>query len=272
MIRKIIGISLLILFFSIIIINNAKAQKSGETVVLLQGRISDISGNPVGTTLNFIGNNGKKISAKSNSKDGTYQQVMTPGVTYNLLVKGYMVNDNIEVDIPKVTEYTELSRNFTVKKIEEGLNLMKFVAFNPNQSTLKGEYSTYFTTLKDFLRDNINASVVITVGMNDSYFKPTEKKIQVPGKKGKTVSKKVKVTPEEQLSTLADERINSIKDYFASITLPEKKISFVKDLKQSSTKKADKQSKTNTKKGAKTTDTKSNSAYLTIKVGRIADL
>ena len=270
--KTIFGISLFILFFSILI-NVAPAQKSGEAVVLLQGKITDLSGNPVATTITFIGNNGKKISAKSNSKDGAYQQVLTPGVTYNLLFKGYMVSDNIEVVIPRVTEYTELSRNITVKKIEEGLYLMKFVAFGSNQSTLKGDYPTYFATLKDFLKDNISASVVITIGMNDSYFKPTEKKVQVPGKKGKTVTKKVKVTTEEQLSTLADARINALKDYFASITLPEKKITFVKDINQTTSKKADKAPAAKPKKGAKSAaEPKSNAAYLTIKVGRIADL
>ena len=83
----------------------------------------------------------------------------------------------------------------------------------------------------------------------------------------------MKVTSEEQLNTLADARINTIKDYFTSITLPEKKITFVKDIKKTTAPKADKASKAKPKKGAKAApETKSNSAYITIKVGRIADM
>ncbi len=255
----------------------AHAQSGNNTVILLQGKITDQSGQTVTTTVSFRDANGRKTSTKTNSKDGTYQQILTPGMSYSVLFKDYMVlGEDYMFTLPAVKEYTEMTQNFKVKKIETGLDLMKFNAFNSNQSELTGMYKPFFEDLKDFLNNNIKASVIITIHAHDSQFKETTKNIQVADKKGKIKTKKEKVTGQQQIDQLVNDRIDVIKSYFKSISLPEKKITFEKDLASDNTKSVKAKPAKDKKKAGKEKpieSPKSNSTFnVFVKVGKIANL
>lgn len=258
-----------------IISGTANAQNGNATVILLQGKVTDQNGQIVSTTISFRDINGKKMSTKTNSKDGSFQQIMTPGMTYSVLFKDYMVlGEEYMFTLPMVKEYTEMSQNFKVKKIETGLELMRFKAFNPNQSELTGTYKQYFEDLKDFLNNNIKASVILTIHTHDSQFKETTKNVQVADKKGKMKTKKEKITVSQQLEQLANSRIEAIKSHFKSIGLPEKKITFEKDL-ASDNAKAEKPKKDSKKKGKEKPAEAPKSANIfnvNVKVGKIANL
>jgi len=263
--------------FFLNISGTAQAQNGSNTVILLQGKITDQSGQTVSTTISFRDANGKKTSAKTNSKDGTFQQIMTPGMTYTVLFRDYMVlGEEYMFTLPMVKEYSEMTQNFKVKKIETGLDLMKFKAFNANQSELSGAYKPFFDDLKDFLNNNIKASVIITVHSHDSQFKETTKTVQVADKKGKMKTKKEKVTVPQQLEQLVNSRIEAIKSYLKSISLPEKKITFEKDLLSDNVKVEKNKSKKDSNKKGKDkpveTPKSGNSINVYIKVGKIANL
>ena len=270
-------ISLGLLFLNAGIVS---AQKGNATVVLLQGKVQDQSGHGVSTMISFRDLNGKKITSKTNAIDGSFQQILTPGMTYSVLFKDYMVlGEEYQFTLPNVSEYTEMTQNFRVKKIETGLELMRFSPFSSNQAELTGNYKPYFDDLKDFLNNNIKANVVITIHVHDSQFKEISKTVQVADKKGKMKSKKEKVTPQQQLEQLMNARIDAVKAHLKSIGLPEKKITFEKDMTADKPSKADKPKKDTKKKGKdkasdKPADTPKSSAkaLIDIKVGKIANL
>jgi hypothetical protein len=202
---------------------------------------------------------------------------MAPGMTYSVLFRDYMVlGEEYMFTLPLVKEYTEMTQNFKVKKIETGLDLMKFKAFNSNQSELSGTYKPFFDDLKDFLNNNIKASVIITVHTHDSQFKETTKNVQVADKKGKMKTKKEKVTIAHQAEQLVNSRIDAIKSYLKLISLPEKKITFEKDMVSDNIKVEKTKSKKDTKKKGKEkpveTPKSGNTNNVYVKVGKIANL
>ena len=235
-----------ITIFVLSLINIVSAQSTGDAVILLQGKVLDKHGKPVGTTIYFDNNNGKKISTKANSNDGLYQQILTPGKKYVVYFKDYVETSGyIEIEMPATKTYTELNRSFTVAKIEEGMELMRTNIFNPNESTLRGDYNSYFSSLRNFMNTNLNIGVVLTVHVHDCNFKSKTTKEQYKDSKNRTKYRKTTITPAQQAEQLAQARIAELRSYFQTIKIPEKRISFDTDLTFSKPKLA---SKTKTKK------------------------
>ena len=235
-------------------ITSLTAQSTSEIVVLLEGKTLDTNSHPVSVKMIFKSNDGKKIVTKSNSSTGIYQVVLKPGKEYSVHFKGYITADsNNHVVIPKVEKYTEMKHDFYVKKIEEGLELMRFSAFKPEDSVLTGDYKEKFAAMKEFLKNNINASVVITVAMKDSYFKKKRVRIKYKDKRGRKRSKRVWLKPQDQLKKVLDARLRAVQDYVDSLHIRSSMVSFKTDDKMGPKhKKKKKKKKKHRKKKKKT--------------------
>jgi len=202
------------------------SQSTGDAVVLLSGKVLDLNGKPLSVKIEFTGDNGKKITTTSNSSDGMYQQVLTPGIKYSVSFKDYLeVAGDGMVDIPSVKKYTEMSRTFTLRKIEEGLELSHFKAFNHNDSHLTGHYANEFQRIKEFMSSNINASIVIIISGRDSWFATKSVKQQYKDNKNRTKTRTIKIQPKEQMMQLLEARRDAVLDYVKTLKIREKSIS-----------------------------------------------
>jgi hypothetical protein len=221
----------LILFLALVLTTaNIYAQATAKIVVLLQGQVIDTSGKPVAVNFSLTDDRGKTIRVKSNINGGKYQAVLKPGKTYTVSFKGYLNADTTNtITIPAVTKYTEIKKDFTVKKIKEGLHLCQFNAFKPQDSVLTGDYKEHFERMRQFLRENINASVVITVTMKDSYFKKKRVKKYYKDKRGRRRYKRVWVKADEQLKKVLEARLRAVRNYIDSLNIRPSMVNFKTD-------------------------------------------
>ncbi len=205
-------------------------QSTGDAVVLLQGKTFEQNGLPVSVKMVFTNSSGKSTIVKSNSKTGIYQVVLKPGLSYYVTFKGYLTADsNNSVKIPKVEKYTEMEHDFEVKKIEEGLELMRFSAFKPEDSVLTGNYQEQFALIRSFLKENINASVVITIAMKDSYFQKEKVPVSYTDKRGKKRSKRVWVKAKTQLDMVLEARLRAVQNYMDFLEIRKSMVVFKTD-------------------------------------------
>lgn len=240
----------------------------GKDLVLIHGKVTESeTGKPLGATIIFFSQNGKQIQAKSNSSDGSYQQVLQAGEKYKIVFKDYvLVGENFELELDKKGKYTEIEKNFSVKKIEYGLPICSFNPFKPNHPDLITNDFICLNELKNFLENNPKVNVIITVHTHDSNPKPYNKKISYKDAKNKTKTKNVKVTTAEQLQELAEERINSIKNLLNAMKISERKVTFEVDIKPDISK------TTATRKKTKSQNVISSNPTVYIKVGKVLNL
>jgi len=228
--KKVMG-KVVFLFVAVFLLSlHLSGQSTGDAVVLLQGKTFNQNRLPVSVKMVFTNRSGKRTVVKSNSKTGVYQVVLKPGNEYYITFKGYLtVDSNNSVKIPKVEKYTEMEHNFAVKKIEEGLELMRFSAFKPEDSVLTGNYQKQFGLIKSFLKENINASVVITVAMKDSYFRKKRVRIRYKDKRGRKRSKRVWVKAKTQLNKVLEARLRVVQNYVDSLKIRKSMVVFKTD-------------------------------------------
>ncbi|MFC2129859.1 hypothetical protein ACFLSQ_00335 [Bacteroidota bacterium] len=219
----------------LIFFNIASAQKGH--VVLIQGKvINNASGGTVSTTILFIDEKGKKVTGKSNSIDGTYQQVLNSGSTYCVLFKGYLsVEGDLKIDIPLDSKYEELNRDFTVKPIAAGTELFNFKMFEPNESVVTN--NAYILQVKHFIDINPGAKIEVKISSYDSWFNSTKKSVEKVNRKGKKYKKRVTFSTKAQLSDLIDARIDALNKEFKANKVFLKEKAFTKNLRVVSPKK-----------------------------------
>ncbi len=229
-----VKLRLIIYLFTLLIFSSTAIKAQNGIVVLLQGKITQEGTNtPVGIEFDLISTDGKKLQVKSNSSEGDYQQIIKPGLTYHVIPKGYLLTQQgLSFEIPNYTKYTEVTKNFSVKKIERGLVLNDLTIFDKNKADLTGSDVSQLHDLKDFLLTNIKVSVDIMVNTHDSYFKTTKKKEAYKDKKGRTKYKRVKVSTIEQLKELAFQRIENLRNYLLSLNINAKRFNLTDDVNE----------------------------------------
>jgi hypothetical protein len=240
----------------------------GKDLVLIHGQVKDSETNkPLGVTIVFFSQSGKQIQAKSNSSDGSYQQVLQAGEKYYIVFRDYvLMGDNPELELDKKGKYTEIEKNFSVRKIETGLPVCSFNPFKPNLPDLIANDFLCLNELKTFLENNPKVNVIITIHTHDSNPKPYDKKVTYLDSKNKTKTKKVKVSTAEQLQELADKRINSIKKLLNSMNISERKVTFEVDTRPDLSKSP------KDKKKSKSKNVISSLPTVYIKVGKVLNL
>lgn len=212
---KITGLFILLCFFFLA----ARDASSIGAVVLLKGVVQENPrGLPVGAKMTFVDSKGKKTSCKSNAADGGFQHVLASGETYKLLISGHLLDEHAgTLEIPPHDEYVEITQNFRVKKLEPGLELYHFKAFEPNDSTLVDSLLAPFDELREIMRNNATMSVSINISSADSYLKKKTVKVQIPSKSRRKKYKFVKLTTEDRMKQLLDARLRAMEEYVSGM-------------------------------------------------------
>lgn len=210
----------------------------GSTVTLIQGFIYDESGNPVGADIKFINSVGKKIMLKSNSKDGSFQQPFVQGEKYFPIFKGYVLANGFEsFEVIKTGKYEEITRNFTVKRIQSNLNIMSEAFFKDGDSILSADAKEYLRVFKEFYNYNKNLTFRAVISAPDKVFKPTSRKVQVKVK-NKTRTKTIKISSKDLESDFIQSRINQLTKALKELEIPLSTFNFEKKIKTNPSKTA----------------------------------
>jgi hypothetical protein len=215
-----------------LVVSNNTAAGFGN-VTLLKGVIKDeISGNFVGTKIHFISPDGKRTSCNSNSSDGSYQQVLTPGTLYTVQVDDHIVTgQERSFQLEDAKDYTEIIKHFTVRKLEAGMFLYEISVFNPNDSIITLRTPSTVNDLKEFMKINNKVHLKITVSTADSWL--PDEKVKVPEtdpkKKKKSKTKTITITSKQRLDSLLEARISALKNYLNQQGIRETRIEYVKN-------------------------------------------
>lgn len=195
-------------------------------VILLKGKVEEYGSNkPLGLKLTFIGRDGKKVIANSNSTDGSYQAVLNGGEKYKVIITDHIiVNGDTEFELPVVSEYKEIYKHFTCSKLSPGMILSTHCIFNRNDDNLIDQKVQLLSEINELLSNNPRLILRIIVSTEDSWFPPKSVKINDP--KSKNKKKTVTITTEEQLKELLDKRISNLRKFLLDNGIREKRIDF----------------------------------------------
>ncbi|MGE5480848.1 MAG: carboxypeptidase-like regulatory domain-containing protein [Chloroflexota bacterium] len=207
------------------------ARSQEKSITLLRGAVTDMYGAPVGATMQFTDRtDGKKFNVKSNSKDGSYQQPLLGGRTYDVLFKGYLpIEREVYVEIPPYKTYTEINRDFTVQKLDPGVAIYSDDAFNNDEYKLNDRGLALLRQVKDLILFQGNITFKISVRSLDVKKLPTTRTVVEQVKvKGKMKEKKktVKIPANEAREEFIRKRIEELRTAAKSLGIRENSLSF----------------------------------------------
>jgi len=196
----------------------AFSQNGKNIQILLKGKVTDeFSGKGVEVTMEFREPDGKKFKVLTNALDGSYQQVVDAGKKFDIVFINYDVirkSEPIQIDDSK--KYVEQIANFSVKRLVQGLKLIKLNAFGDNQSSLKEGMDKSIEQLKEIMQFSRSVKFDIEINSHDTYKKITkESEVKPDKKKSKKAAKSEKIVtvtePDANLiKSLVDSRIAEI--------------------------------------------------------------
>lgn len=159
--------------------------------ILVKGSVIDeFTGKPVGVSLEFRLESGKKFKINSNSISGEFEQIFNAGEKVQVVISNWDVARKIEEFIVKdTTTYFEQSIVLYVRKFVVGSPIFKFNIFEQNSSSLTSNYKAILDSVEQTLRFSRNIKVELRVNARDSYWK-TEKIVQQEKPKTKSTKKK----------------------------------------------------------------------------------
>jgi hypothetical protein len=179
--------------------------------ILLKGKIYDeFSGKPMEVNIEFKTESGKKFKNKSNSIDGSYEQIFNSGENVEIIFTNWNIVRIInKISIKDTTKYCEQPQNFYVKKYEKGEAVFKFVLFDENSWNLRSDAAAKIDSLKNMLLFSRNIKIDIRTNGHDSY-KQT-RTVQAPPKSTKKKSKKPEPA-QEPIITIKDPDMIALKE------------------------------------------------------------
>lgn len=184
-----------------------------DAVYLLKGKIVDAeTKKPLGIELQLKSNKNRLFRVKSNSTDGSFQQVLPPGAKYTYMFKGYFCDEFVPyLDLKPTNNYDEIERVFEVRKIKEGDLVMTGDLFKANDTTFADVNDYTINSISESLNFQKNLEVKIYINIEDCNFKTKKIKVIEPGAKK---AKQVTITPAEQAKTTIEARIRELKKAF----------------------------------------------------------
>ncbi len=213
----------------LILLITSSLSLSSQTLIV-QGRIINIENNrPVSTTVVFLNDSNKMIRTKSNSNDGSYQQAITYGKIYKILLSDYIpIKENEILDLTNYSTYNEINFDIKVRPIPKNYELLKAKIFEPNDSVITDTF--FLNYLENFLLINKNAKVSFIISSEDSWFESKRVKMTVTNSRGRKITKRITLSTKHQLSELLDARIRNLKNLLQRNKLYFKEESFQKKL------------------------------------------
>jgi hypothetical protein len=227
-------------------------------------------GSVISTKVKFINSEGVVFEAKSNSADGSYQQVLPVGEQYSIIIEGYLLTDHaVLLNLQNLTKYYEMTRNFDVIKLTEGFELLKIDAFVDNDSKIHDSLNTYINFLKHILTHQKGLHIDLVINTGDSYFKDKKVKQDCYRERRKRNNITVTVKNKEQLSELLDLRAEVLRDLIKNNKIQERNASVSTDLIETTAPKVVK----STKKKSKTPPPPKEPVFdLTVKISKVMKL
>lgn len=193
----------------------------GEIPLVVKGKVFDeFSGEPVLCTIEFRTNNGKKIKVNT-LEDGSYQQVLTSGMTYDVYIYDWnILRTNLSYSVPHKEDYQEIEKDFYVKKFEKGNIIYKEDFFERSSSSLTAEAEDFLKELNTTMRFNRSVKFDVYVNAHDTYSRSSRKIKSLVEKRVSSLKTKIDDFPmlRNRLNLVPDE---SKPDGKASTTNPD---------------------------------------------------
>lgn len=204
--------------------------------VILKGKITDEnSGKPIGITMDFRFQNGKKFKIQSNSIDGSYSQILNAGDEFEIIfANNYDIPRTIrKVKVIDTNSFTEQEMDFAIKKFEVGAKFTEFPIFDENSTAISESGKSELDKIRELMLFNRSVKFEFVVNAHNTYFNKVEKK-EVVKKKGKKKSEteyeETTIEPNPaDIKQLVDNRIGSLKKHIESWKKFSDRITFVTD-------------------------------------------
>jgi|GEM_PF-878504 len=233
----------LVLFCAFILTINYAYSFNRSVTILVKGKVVDeFTGQPVETTVEFKTSKGKKFRIKTNSLDGTFEQVFSAGDNVEMKLYHWNVaRKYYHLNIKDTIAYTEQYEKFTVKKLAVGNTLFRFNIFKSGSSEFVYGCKQMLDSIEHLLRFARNIKVVFNINIRDSYARikkvvqpePVKKKKRKRRKKKKPVKPQPQIVIEEPdtqvVATLADSRMGKLNSIIQTWKRFRKKISIKTD-------------------------------------------
>ena len=194
--------------------------------VLVKGTIIDeYTGKPVEAQLEFRDQNGRKIKTKSNSIDGSWEQIFNAGDQLEVILSNWNVARKIDRLVVKDTNaFFEQKTDYAVRLFEVGKPIYKLNIYEPQTAKFKENHNMILDSLKDVLLFARNIKVELRTNSHDSYAKiKTLVPVEKPIKKKKKKKNEPDVQPEPQIifknpdagvvSALVETRVTELEAY-----------------------------------------------------------
>ncbi len=138
--------------------------------ILLSGHIYESQGNkPISVSIEFKDKNGKKISTKSNSISGEYQQILESNTNYSVVLNSNeILRREYKIHTLDTNDYAEQKLNFSVFKPIIGSKILEANIFSNGTSNLTDNGKEQLEELQSMLRFNRNLNVEVRISANNS--------------------------------------------------------------------------------------------------------
>jgi hypothetical protein len=136
---------------------NAQFLSNQKGKVMLKGQVVDkFTGEPMQVTIDLRDAQGNKIiKFKSNSKDGTFQQLLEAGKEYKMIFMNYdILRETRTIKIKDSENYDEEEFTFEIPRLEKGVEICGYDAFSGSSAQLSNEAKQRLDELKKQMRFN----------------------------------------------------------------------------------------------------------------------
>lgn len=138
--------------------------------ILLSGHIYESQAKkPISVSIEFKDKNGKKISTKSNSISGEFQQILESNTNYSVILNSNeTLRSEYKIHTLDTNEYAEQKVNFFVFKPIIGSKILETNIFSNGSSNLTDNGKEQLEELQSMLRFNRNLNVEVRISANNS--------------------------------------------------------------------------------------------------------
>jgi hypothetical protein len=143
--------------FTAVAAANAQFISNQKGKVMVKGQVVDKStGEPMQVTIDLRNSAGDRvIKFKTNSKDGTFQQLLEAGKEYELIFMNYnILREKRTIKIKESEKYDEEEFLFEIPKLEKGVDICQMDAFEGGNAGLTQQAKQRLDELKIQMRFN----------------------------------------------------------------------------------------------------------------------
>lgn len=215
--------------FSINLYSQIDHTKAGETL-LLNAIIKNDLGEPVNVEVRFADLTNKPVIARSDD-EGTLQAVIKQGTKYYTVFKNYIEVGGLHTfETAKTGKYTEASKMFLVRKIQENSELHKLPLFKSADSNLTNEGVEFLTFFKEFYSLNKNLQFKMVISASEMNFKNIKQtRTELVNNKKKNI--KITITAQEQMQAFLEARSNTLTNKLKELNIPARVFNYEYDTK-----------------------------------------